>query len=141
MNTQGPRWRKGLQKDGQGRVLDQLPTPTIRDWLERLGPGWADHAKVRSHFSAVGTTGDRGVSRFKSKKNSISQIMIAASEDSRISRIANISKPIFNLRHLPIGSCWSARRCRRLLLPAHGAEEEHCFSVGSCWAQVTGKFF
>jgi S-sulfo-L-cysteine synthase (O-acetyl-L-serine-dependent) len=83
-----------MQKDGQGRVLDQFANAdNPRVHFETTGPEiWADTAGSVTHFvSAMGTTGTiTGVSRYLKAQNP--QVRIVGAQPAEGSRIPGIRK-------------------------------------------------
>src|ERR1700761_9046613 len=83
-----------MEKDGQGRVLDQFANPdNPRVHYETTGPEiWKDSNGRITHFvSAMGTTGTiTGVSRFLKEKNP--DVRILGAQPSEGSRIPGIRK-------------------------------------------------
>jgi cysteine synthase B len=83
-----------MQRDGQGRVLDQFANPdNPRVHYETTGPEiWADTAGRVTHFvSAMGTTGTiTGVSRFLKERNPA--VRIVGAQPAEGSRIPGIRK-------------------------------------------------
>jgi cysteine synthase B len=140
-----------MQKDGQGRVLDQFANAdNPRVHFETTGPEiWADTQGRVTHFvSAMGTTGTiTGVSRFLKSKNPAIQIIGA--QPSEGSRIAGIRKwpeaylpKIYDASHVDeivlVSQADAEDMCRRM------AREEGIFAgvsaAGACWvAQEVAK--
>ena len=133
-----------MQRDGQGRVLDQFASPdNPRIHFETTGPEiWQDTDGRITHFvSAMGTTGTiTGVSRYLKEKNPAVRIIGAQPQEG--SRIPGIRKwpteylpKIYDPQHVDelvyVSQDDAEEMCRRL------AREEGIFAgisaAGACW--------
>ncbi len=134
-----------MQRDGQGRVLDQFANPdNPRIHYETTGPEiWQDTGGRVTHFvSAMGTTGTiTGVSRYlKEKSPAVRIIGVQPQEGSRIPGIRKwpdeYLPKIYDPRHVDeliyVGQDDAEETCRQL------ARDEGIFAgisaAGACWA-------
>ena len=136
-----------MQKDGQGRVLDQFANadnPQVH--FETTGPEiWRDTAGRVTHFvSAMGTTGTiTGVSRFLKSQNP--EVRIVGAQPSEGSRIPGIRKwpeaylpKIYDATHVDdlvyVSQADAEDMARRM------AREEGIFAgisaAGACWVAL-----
>jgi cysteine synthase B len=136
-----------MERDGQGRVLDQFANPdNPRIHYETTGPEiWRDTGGRITHFvSAMGTTGTvTGVSRYLREQNP--QVRIVGAQPNEGSRIPGIRK--WPEEYLP--KIYDPKAVDELVLVSQNdaeemarrlAREEGIFagisSAGACWVAL-----